>query len=190
MLPPCSLSLCLSLSRRTTACGIPWQQIWLRCHMGEISQTKTSIECSLYSPIPAVAAPATHPPTPPSLPPAPKHSHTPNLTVPCLDRVQSDYYRHYQDLYAMLFFFFLYHRHIPSGAHELPSNGAPACLPLRRGHFRICWVRRRQCELRGPDTKYSVAGLHLLSILFRNCGRSAPNPPPPRRLLRAHLLSS
>lgn len=104
MLPPCSLSLCLSLSRCTTACGIPWQQIWLRCHMGEISQTKTSIECSLYSPIPAVAAPATHPPTPLS-PPAPKHSHTPNLTVPCLDRVQSDYYWHYQDLYAMFFFF-------------------------------------------------------------------------------------
>lgn len=41
----------------TTACGIPWQQIWRCCHMGEISQTKTSIECSLYSPIPAVDGP-------------------------------------------------------------------------------------------------------------------------------------
>lgn len=154
--------------------------------MGEISQTKTSIECSLYSPIPAVAAPATHPPTPLS-PPAPKHSHTPNLTVPCLDRVQSDYYRHYQDLYAM-FFFFLYHRHIPSGAHELPSNGAPAWLPLWRGHFRICWVCRRQCELRGPDTKYSVAGLNLLSILFRNCGLPPPPAPPGPPLLRNAVI--
>lgn len=76
MLPPCSLSLCLSLSRRTTACGIPWQQIWLRCHMGEISQTKTSIECSLYSPIPAVAAPAAHPPNSPPRPNAQTLSHT------------------------------------------------------------------------------------------------------------------
>lgn len=50
----------------TTACGIPWQQIWLCCHMGEISQTKTSIECSLYSPIPAVAAPNTQTPPHPN----------------------------------------------------------------------------------------------------------------------------
>lgn len=61
----------------TTACGIPWQQIWRWCHMGEISQTKTSIECSLYSPIPAVDGPLG------------PNALTSDLTVPCLDGEQS-----------------------------------------------------------------------------------------------------
>lgn len=70
----------------TTACGIPWQQIWRWCHMGEISQTKTSIECSLYSPIPAVE----DGPLSPNIPAS-------DLTVPRLDEEQrSDCY--YSDL--------------------------------------------------------------------------------------------
>lgn len=48
MLPPLQIKPLSVFVPSTRACGIPWQQSPARRHMVEISQTKTSIECSLY----------------------------------------------------------------------------------------------------------------------------------------------
>lgn len=130
--------------------------------MGEISQTKTSIECSLYSPIPAVAAPRAQTPSYTQFNRSSSRHSTKRLLLALLRLICN----------ALLVIVTIPAVHMSCQAMSPSSH----C----EGHFLVGWACAALHLASVTKCKISCSQftMYFLSIFFSNCGYSCLLAPP------------